>query len=103
MSHLFTLCRGAYIQKRSKPCCTTGRTFPSTLSLVWGPVDDPSQSLPSSHNACPPVCCEADDTPGIPVSLRLYPRWSPTTHHRPLVSWNYYQEFHPFWNPHGTS
>jgi hypothetical protein len=23
-------------------------------SLVWGPVIDPSQSQPSSHNACPP-------------------------------------------------
>jgi hypothetical protein len=23
-------------------------------SLVWGPVIDPSQSLPSPHNACPP-------------------------------------------------
>jgi hypothetical protein len=31
MSHLFTLCRGVSFQKRSKPCCTTGRTLPSTL------------------------------------------------------------------------
>jgi hypothetical protein len=31
MSHPFTLCRGVSFQKRSKPCCTTGRSFPSTL------------------------------------------------------------------------
>jgi hypothetical protein len=31
MSHPFTLYRGVSFQKRSKPCCITGHTFPSTL------------------------------------------------------------------------
>src|SRR3954465_1601057 len=36
-----------FSHERSIPCCTTGRSFPSPLPMVWGPVDDPSQSLPS--------------------------------------------------------
>jgi len=86
MSHLFTLCRGAHIQKRSKPCCTTGRTFPSTLSLVWGPVDDPSQSLPSSHNACPPVVV-VQITPPVYPTLRHYLGGLPQPYHRHLSPW----------------
>src|SRR3954464_11884653 len=34
-----------FIHERSNPCCTTGRSLPSTLPMVWGPVDDPIQSL----------------------------------------------------------
>jgi hypothetical protein len=37
-----------YTHKRSKPCYTTRRIFPVHTSLVWGPVDDQSQSLSSS-------------------------------------------------------
>jgi hypothetical protein len=62
MSHLFTLCRGVPFQKISKPCCTTGRIFPIHTSLVWGPVIDPSHSLPSPHNACPPQLCQEGQT-----------------------------------------
>jgi hypothetical protein len=63
MSHLFTLCRGVSFQKRSKPCCTTGRIFPVHTSLVWSPVIDPSHSLPSPHNACPPQLFQEGQTP----------------------------------------
>src|SRR3954469_23865397 len=35
-----------FTHERSNPCCTTERSFPSTLPMAWGPVDDPSQSLP---------------------------------------------------------
>src|SRR3954469_24574097 len=35
-----------FTHERSNPCCTTGRSFPSTIPMAWGPVDDPSQSLP---------------------------------------------------------
>jgi hypothetical protein len=53
MSHLFTLCRGVSFQKRSKPCCTTGRIFPVHTSLVWGPVIDPSYSSSFSAQRMP--------------------------------------------------
>src|SRR6266480_2210158 len=86
MSHLFTLCRGALIQKRSKPCCTTGRSFPSTLSLVCGPVDDPSQSLPSSHNACPPVVVVQITPPGIPDFTAL----PSVVSHNPIIDRQYH-------------
>jgi hypothetical protein len=37
-----------YTHKRSKPCCSTKQVFHVHTSLVWGLVDDPSQSLSSS-------------------------------------------------------
>src|SRR3954471_24640718 len=40
-----------FTHERSNPCCTTGRSFPSTFPMVWGRVDDPSQSL--SFSATP--------------------------------------------------
>src|SRR3954465_1581517 len=45
-----------FTHERSNPCCTTGQSFPSILPMVWGPVDDPSQSLPPSRPRMPPWC-----------------------------------------------
>src|SRR3954467_1631511 len=47
-----------FTHERSNPCCTTGRSFPSTLPMVWGPVDDPSQSLPPSRPRMHPWCTQ---------------------------------------------
>src|SRR3954465_12297265 len=45
-----------FTHERSNPYCTTGRSFPSTLPMVWGPVYDLSQSLPPSRPRMPPWC-----------------------------------------------
>jgi hypothetical protein len=54
MSYPFTLCRGVSFQKKSKPCCTTGRSFPSTVP--WCGAQPLIQAVyrTSPHNACPP-------------------------------------------------
>jgi hypothetical protein len=58
--------------KRSKPCCTTRRIIPVHTSLVWGPVDDPSQSLSSSatpHTHPFVIHCTIADFPGTTMVL----------------------------------
>jgi hypothetical protein len=59
--------------KRSKPCCTTKRIIPIHTSLVWGPVDNPSQSLSSS--ATPQthpfvIYCTIANFPGTTMVLK---------------------------------
>jgi hypothetical protein len=71
MSHLFTLCRGVSFQKRSKPCCTTGRIFLVHTSLVWGPVIDPSHSPSFSAQRMPTPTLPRGSNPDIHPS-----RWS---------------------------
>jgi hypothetical protein len=74
ISHPFTLCRGVSIQKRSKPCCTTGQSFPSTLP--WCGAQSLIQAIhrPSSHNACPPSSEQAGRAPDIHLSKDELPR-----------------------------
>src|SRR3954467_12923700 len=53
----YTLQRCIYfIHKRSTLCCTTGQLIPVHNSMMWGPEDDPSQSLPPSRPCMPPWC-----------------------------------------------
>jgi hypothetical protein len=58
--------------KRSTPCCMTRQIFPVHTSLVWGPVDDPSQSLSSSptpHTHPFVIHCTIVDFPGTTMVL----------------------------------
>jgi hypothetical protein len=68
ISHLFILCRGVSFQKRSKPCCTTGRTFLSTLPWCG------AQSLIQANH------CLLRTTHAYPIhASRLCPWYSPPT------------------------
>src|SRR3954463_4231559 len=45
-----------FTHERSNLCCTTGQLIPVHNSMMWGPEDDPSQSLPPSRPRMPPWC-----------------------------------------------
>src|SRR3954465_3260232 len=45
-----------FTHERSTLCCTTGQLIPVHNSMMWGPEDDPSQSLPPSRPRMPPWC-----------------------------------------------
>jgi hypothetical protein len=85
MSQPFTLCRGVSFQKRSKPYCTTGRSFPSTLPWCG------AQSLIQA------IHCLLRTTHAHPIhASRLCPWYSPPTlkylgapsdHHRHQWPW----------------
>jgi hypothetical protein len=65
--------------KRSKPCCMTRRIIPVHTSLVWGPVDDPSQSLSSSVTPYTHpfvIHCTIADFPGTTMVLEANFPWT---------------------------
>src|SRR3954466_5842745 len=41
-----------FTHERSTLCCTTGQLIPVHNSMMWGPEDDPIQSLPLRDLAC---------------------------------------------------
>ena len=86
-----------FTHKRSRPCCTTRRTFLSTLSLVWGPVFDPSHSLcfsttPHAHPfvglSSPLSLGRLFRTKVLPYTIRIDCSRHPTVHHRPQELWD---------------
>src|SRR3954464_982701 len=56
-----------FTHERSTLCCTTGQLIPVHNSMMWGPEDDPSQSLPPSRPRMPPWC-----TPSPHIELRQW-------------------------------
>src|SRR3954464_8700364 len=43
-----------FTHERSTLCCTTRKLIPVHNSMMWGPEDDPRQSLPPSRPRMPP-------------------------------------------------
>ena len=85
-----------FTHKRSQPCCTTGRSFLSTLSLVWGPVDDPSHSpcFSTTPHAHPFVGLSSSLSFGRLFRTKVLPytkdrlfQTTPTIHHRHQKPW----------------
>src|SRR3954469_23892028 len=56
-----------FTHERSTLCCTTGQLIRVHNSMMWGPEDDPSQSLFPSRPCMPPWC-----TPCQHIELRQW-------------------------------
>ena len=69
-----------FTHERSTLCCTTGQLIPIHISMMWGPEDDPRQSLPPSRPRMSPWC-----TPCPHLELR---QWFIQTVQMPELSWD---------------
>jgi hypothetical protein len=89
--------------KTSKPCCTTRRIFPIHTYLVWGPVDDPSQSLFSSttpHTHTFVIHCTIADFLGTTMVLEANFPWTTLSPYQLTFLWPATDQFHKIHHRH---
>jgi hypothetical protein len=83
--------------KRPKHCCTTRQIIHVHTSLVWGPVDDPSQSLSSSmtlHTHPFVIHCTIANFPGTTMVLEANFPWTTFSPSQLTFLWPAAGQFH---------